>query len=221
MADLTHCQVGADAYRRKLRLLLRTGDVWEMPRGGAFDQLLLAMAEEYSRYHAHICQQTGDAQGLISPLPGWSALDYERLLLERFGITAVVTDGLSAFTCESACDAPIFNESIVYAYVITVDDVSTVPESVLEYLREYQQSHTHFYLRDRQLSASTLYDVAAFDCESPCDAPLYERDWHGVELYADATWPTHALNTLPAWAAIASTLRDYTDIYRGTHAPTQ
>lgn len=209
----------ATAYAALLKLLLRRGQAWDIPAGGTFDRLLVALAQEFDRLHIAACELLDTP--VIEPVPGWSAPDYERLLLNKFGIAATVSDGLTAFDCESPCDEPLFDERIVYAYVITVDDVSDVPELVLEYLREYQQSHTHYYLRDNQVTARLLYDYTAFDCESPCDAPLYLRDWHGVELYADATYPTHKLNNLPAWPAIASQLRDYTDIYRGTHAPTQ
>lgn len=208
----------ATAYAALLKLLLRRGQAWDIPSGGTFDRLLVALAQEFDRLHQTVCSLL--VVPAVEPVPGWSAPDYERLLLSKFGITATVTDGLAPFTCESSCESPIHDERIVYAYIVTVDNVANVPDAALQYLREYQQSHTHYYLCDRQLTAHTRYDYAAFDCESACDAPLYERDWHGVELYADGTYPTHELNILPAWPAIASQLRDYTDIYRGTHAPT-
>lgn len=210
-------------YAIALEQLLPNGWAWQK-RGcddSLLGRLLMTVSEELARFHIWIEWEIRRSIERFVEMPqGWSAPDYERLLLSKFGITATVTDGLTAFDCESPCDAPLFDERVVYVYLITVDDVSAVPPAVLDYLREYQQSHTHFYLRDNRLTAQALYDHAAYTCESPCDAPLYTRDWYGVELYADATYPTHTLNTLPAWAAIASTLRDYTDIYRGTHAPT-
>lgn len=201
--------------------MLPPGYAWDWSPASVGKHLLAAYADEFARVHTHLCQLAeAGIERFAGEITGWSAPDYERLLLDKFGIAAVVSDGLEPFTCESPCDAPLFDGRIVYAYIVTVDDVSAVPDSVLAYLREYQQSHTHYYLRDRHLAARPLYDFQAFTCESACDAPLYGRDWHGVELYADATWPTDTLNTLPGWAAIASQLRGYTDLYRGTHAPT-
>lgn len=216
------CNITQPHYLRALLQLLPTGYAWEWDENSAGRRVLAVVASELHRVHELLCRIANyNIERFAVGNTGWSAPDYERLLLDKFGIRATVTDGLTAFDCESPCDAPLFDERVVYVYLITVDDVSAVPPAVLDYLREYQQSHTHFYLRDNRLTAQTLYDHAAYTCESPCDAPLYLRDWHGVELYADGTCPTHKLNTLPAWPVIAGQLRTYTDIYRGTHAPTQ
>lgn len=210
-------------YANALEQLLPNGWAWQ--KRGCDDSLLgrilRAPSEELARFHVWLEQSVKDSIERFSDMPqGWSAPDYERLLLDKFGLAAVVTDGLEPFTCESSCESALLDERIVYAYVVTVDNAAAVPDTVLQYLRQYQQSHTHYYLRDRRISAETLYDVLAFDCESECNAPLYERDWHGIRVYADPTYSNHELTTLSGWAAISSQFRAHTDFHRGGYALT-
>lgn len=215
------CEKTWNDYLRLQTQLLPPGYAWDWSPSSVGKHLLAAFADEFARVHNDLCQlaDAGIAQ-FAGEITGWSAPDYERLLSEKFGISAVVTDGLTPFDCESSCESPLLDERIVYTYIVTVDNAADVPATVLAYLREYQQSHTHYYLRDRRINAETLYDVLAFDCESECNAPLYERDWHGIRVYADPTYRNDELTTLSGWAAISSQFRAHTDFHRGGYALT-
>lgn len=209
------CDITQPHYLRALLQLLPRGYAWEWDENSAGRRVLAVMATELHRAHETLCEIANYNIERFAEAPqGWSAPDYERLLLNKFGINATVTDGLEPFTCESSCENPLLDERSVYVYVVTVDNVADVPSNVLAYLREYQQSHTHYHLRDRRISASTDYDVEAFTAESECDDPLYERDFHAMTLYADWSWQPEELNALTGWAAIAPQLRDYTTLRR-------
>ncbi|OQX10874.1 MAG: hypothetical protein BWK73_19140 [Thiothrix lacustris] len=215
------CGITQPHYIRSLLQLLPRGYAWEWDENSAGRRVLAIAASELHRAHETLCGIADyNIERFAGGVTGWSAPDYERLLLYKFGLAAVVTDGLEPFTCESSCESALLDERIVYAYVVTVDNAAAVPDTVLQYLRQYQQSHTHYYLRDRRISAETLYDVLAFDCESECNAPLYERDWHGIRVYADPTYSNHELTTLSGWAAISSQFRAHTDFHRGGYALT-
>ncbi len=122
------CAIGADPYRRKLRLLLRVGDLWELPDGGVFDRLLLSLAEEYSRLHFAICKLAEDAPFSVGPLHRWRLVDYEHLLAAH-GVEAQVTDhNCDILTTDNAdCDSRIWDERFVYYIIITVADLNSIP----------------------------------------------------------------------------------------------
>jgi uncharacterized protein YmfQ (DUF2313 family) len=202
-------------YLRLQLQLLPPGYAWDWSATSVGRHLLAAFADEFARIHHYLCDlaDAGIAR-FAGDITGWSAPDYERLLKNNFGIDAVVTDGLQPFNCESSCEDALLDERIVYVYVITVDDFSVITASVLAYLRDYQQSHTYYHIRDRRIFASTDYDLIAFNAESECDDPLYERDFHALTLYADWSWQAAELKQLTGWAAIAAQIRDYTSLRR-------
>ncbi len=202
----------ATAYAALLKLLLRRGQAWDIPAGGTFDRLLVALAHEFDRLHQAACGLL-DVPA-VEPVPGWSAPDYERLLLTKFGITATVTDGLEPFTCESSCERPLLDERIIYVYVITVDNINDVTPAMRDYLRQYQQSHTHFHIRDRKITAVVDYDELAFDCLSVCTDSLYDRNWHGLTYLCDWSWGFDEICALKGWDAIAAQIRAYTNLRR-------
>lgn len=213
MSDL--CQITQPHYLRALLQLLPIGYAWEWDENSAGRRVLAVVSSELHRVHELLCRIANyNIERFAVGNTGWSAPDYERLLSDKFGITATVTDGLDHYTCESSCEAPLLDERIVYAYIVTVDNVADVPDSALTYLREYQQSHTHYHLRDRQITATTDYDHAAFTCESACDAPLYERDYNAMTYRCDWSYTFDEIPTLPGWPAIAASVRDYTTLRR-------
>lgn len=204
-------------YANALEQLLPNGWAWQ--KRGCDDSLLgrilRAPSEELARFHVWLEQSVKDSIERFADIPqGWSAPDYERLLADKFGITAVVTDGLEPFTCESSCESPLLDERIVYVYVITVDNVADVTATARDYLRQYQQSHTHYHIRDREITATTDYDNAAFSCESACEDPLYERDYHAMTYHCDWSYAFDEIPTLPGWPAIAASVRDHTTLRR-------
>jgi uncharacterized protein YmfQ (DUF2313 family) len=209
------CQKTWKDYLRLQTQLLPPGYAWDWSPSSVGKHLLAAYADEFARVHNHLCElaEAGIAR-FSGEITGWSAPDYERLLSDKFGITATVTDGLSPYTCESSCEHPLLDERIVYAYIITVDNVADVTATARDYLHQYQQSHTHYHVRDRQITATTDYDHAAFTCESACESALYERDWHAMTYRCDWSYTFDQIPTLPGWPAIAAQVRDYTTLRR-------
>ncbi len=195
-------------YHNALEQLLPKGWAWQ--KRGCDDSLLgrvlRANSEELARFHVWLEQSIkASIERFIEVPQGWSAPDYERLLLTKFGIQSTVTDGLLPYSCESLCVDPLLDERIIYVYVITVGDVGGVPANVLSYLREYQQSHTHYHLRDRALQVSetqtilplTLgnYDLVTVTHEATeaekavANDPLNETTW--TETYWDYVGGVH------------------------------
>lgn len=213
MSDL--CSLTRHDYLRALLQLLPRGYAWDWKEASAGRHVLAVVADELHRYHTLLCGIANyNIERFVGGNQGWSAPDYERLLKNNFGIDAVVTDGLQPFNCESSCEDALLDERIVYAYVITVDDFSAITPSVLAYLRDYQQSHTYYHIRDHRIFASTDYDLIAFNAESECDDPLYERAWHALTYRCDWSWSFSDIKNLVGWAAIAAQIRDYSSLRR-------
>jgi uncharacterized protein YmfQ (DUF2313 family) len=188
------CQKTWKDYLRLETQLLPPGYAWDWSPASVGKHLLAAYADEFARVHNHLCElaDAGIARFSVG-VTGWSAPDYERLL-DKFGVTATVSDGLHPMTCESECTAQLLDERIVYVFVITVDDLSAITPTIRDYLNQYRQSHTAFHVRDRHAelrvvcdypgahvgteSTVLLYHADAMTCASNCAAPLYERVWH-------------------------------------------
>ncbi len=122
------CDVGADPYRRNLKTLLREGDLWDMPEGGVFDRLLLAIAEEFSRFHLHACTIAEEAPFAVGPLHDWRLSTYEKLL-NAYGIDAVVTDHNCDIlhTDNFTADSSLWHDKNVHYIIITVPKLADVP----------------------------------------------------------------------------------------------
>lgn len=156
-----HKNTGVSDYLRALLLLLPSGYAWKWGTNSVGRRYLVIVAEELNRLHVLLELIVNySISRFVSNQRGWSANDYEQLLLDQFGITATVSDGLQPFSCESSCEDNLLDDRIAYVYVITVDDVSTIPNSVYAFLKRYQQSHTHFHFRDRR---NALRDVLIAD----------------------------------------------------------
>lgn len=187
------CEITDGDYLKSLLQLLPYGYAWDWDEHSAGRRLLMVIARELKRLHELLCDiSTFNIDRFAGSVTGWSAPEYEALLLQRFGIVADVSDGLLPTSCESHCEAPLLDEGIVFVFVITVDDLSVVTDEVRAYLREYQQSHTHFHFRDRTVQLTTegipattlgteetriLFAATAAHAESSCQSALYERDW--------------------------------------------
>ena len=145
------CEITQPHYLRALLQLLPRGYAWEWDENSAGRGVLAAMATELHRAHETLCGIANYNIERFAEVPqGWSAPDYERLLLTKFGITATVFDSITLFGCESPCDsAAVFDPRIAYVFVIAVDDVALITPVVLSALREYKQSHTDFVIASR------------------------------------------------------------------------
>ena len=206
-------------YLRMLLQLLPPGYAWEWSPISAGRHLLAAWADELARVHTYFCSLATDGiLRFLGDVPGWSAPDYERLMVDKFGITAEVTDGLLPFTCESACTDYLLDESIRYVIVFTVDDASAIPQSVYDYLDSYKQSHTHYLFRDRSLSVERVIAIDSMHLGEEeqqttdgtvvingmhCESLLYERalpvdrlichwSFSNAEIQQFADWPQDA-----------------------------
>lgn len=200
------CDLTQNDYLRALLQLLPRGYAWDWDETSTGRHILAVIGNELHRYHTLLCQLANyNIDRFIVGNQGWSAPDYERLLLTKFGIQSTVTDGLLPYSCESLCVDPLLDERIIYVYVITMGDVGGVPVSVLSYLREYQQSHTHYHLRDRQLTVTETqtilpitvgsYEVVTVVHEATeadkavANDPLNETTW--TETYWDYVGGVH------------------------------
>lgn len=144
-------------YFRALRQLLPSGFAWQWPIESIGSRCLTVIACELQRLHVLLESiATYNIERWSGNFQGWTAADYQNLLLEKFGIQATVTDGIAVTSCESSCEDFLLEDRISYVYVVTVDDVSAIPSAVYVYLKQYQQSHTHFHFRDKK---NELVDV--------------------------------------------------------------
>lgn len=183
-------------YLRLMLQLLPPGYAWEWGASSVGRHLLAAFSVEFERLHQFLCQIADTSiTNLAGEMSGWSAPEYENLLKTKFDIDAVVTDGLQPMTCESACTAPLLDSSIVFFFLITVDDVSLVSDEVRQYLKQYKQAHTDFHVRDRNVQKiNEVY--AVMTCESDCEDPLYEQGFSFIRYIGDWTYSEQALKDL-------------------------
>lgn len=136
-------EVNAAAYAQQLRLFLRQGDAWDIPQGGVFDRLLHALAKGLYRVHVTACDALSPPD--IEGLTGWSAPEYESLLLDKFGIDAVV----HPFTDANDPHFERVDDRHRFRFQITLktnDDLKKL-EQLTAYLNEYKQLHTDYWFK--------------------------------------------------------------------------
>jgi hypothetical protein len=144
-------------------------------------------------------------------ITGWSAPDYERLLLQKFGITAIVTD-TEFGACLSAEVADRYGDRTCYIFTVTVDDLAVITPEVIAYLRQYKQSHTALHIRECRVRWNTEYDITALDVgNAACGSALYTHDYHGIAISADETYCTNYSGLIGMDEALA-TQRDYLQV---------
>jgi hypothetical protein len=199
-------------YLRLETQLLPPGYAWDWSPYSVGKHLLAAYADEFARVHNHLCELADAGIARFSgEITGWSAPDYERLLLSKFGITAAVAD--DAF-CRAECGASIgvslYGDRYSYVFTITIDDATVITPAVIDYLRKYKQAHTALHIRERQLRWHTEYDINALDVSNAaCGSELYTHDYHGIVVEADETF-CDDYSTLLGIDAVRAELRDYT-----------
>lgn len=203
-------------YANAIEQLLPQGWAWQ--RRGCDDSLLgrviRANGEELARFQVWLEQSVKASIERFADIPqGWSAPDYERLLSDKFGITATVTDNeFCTPEIGSPIGAALYSQRYSYIFTITVDDLSTITPVIIDYLRRYKQSHTALHIRERKLHWHTDYDIHALDVSNAaCGSELYTHDYHGITVAADETW-CNDLTQLDGINTVNAALRDYTTV---------
>ena len=212
MGRLVMSSHGVADYLRALRQLLPKGFAWQWSTQTIASRYLAIIAAELHRLHVLLESIPAyNIQRWEMNYQGWKASDYERILLEKFNVSAKVTDGIPVFSCESHCESPLLEDRISYVYVVTVEDISALPVEMFLYLQQYQQAHTHYHFRERLTRAdnSLIVDSLHLGVEiirdqftqvidgMHCETPLYETPFYqngslavdslrlGVEIIGD------------------------------------
>lgn len=222
----------AAAYATQLKLFLRRGDAWDLPEGGTFDRLLHALAEEFARLNASVCDSlTVPDVGLI---PGWSAPEYEQLIKSRWGIDCVVTDmHWEPLHANSAANSLINARPWQMIFVITIpglkfyepslashavagdelvaDRVPILPDGMVQYLLAYKQSHTAFmFRRARGIETQVTAYHPTRASEAVVGDVLIESDQYVLTLEYDAIYDFEDLPQLEGWADAQALYAQYT-----------
>ena len=152
-------------YANAIEQLLPQGWAWQ--RRGCDDSLLgrvvRAESEELARYHVWLEQSVKAAIERFESLPqGWSASDYERLLRDKFGISATVLPT----TDPADPHMPDVDPRHVYRFVLELleeAEYAKLAVDVRQYLRQYKQSHTDFWVKgpSQAFDVPTYWDTAA------------------------------------------------------------
>lgn len=222
----------AAAYATQLKLFLRRGDAWDLPEGGTFDRLLHALAEEFARLNASVCDSlTVPDVGLI---PGWSAPEYEQLIKARWGIDCVVTDmHWEPLHANSAANSLINARPWQMIFVITIpglkfyeptlashavagdelvaDRVPILPTGMVQYLLEYKQSHTAFMFRaaEEVINVQAVTADATRASHAVAGDVLVEYDYCRLTLSYDCSFDFDDLPHLPGWTEAQAILARY------------
>lgn len=239
----------AERYANAIHQLLPKGVVWQ-DKGVCTDSLLgrfiRSVSEELARFQLWLEALLKASVERYDETPtGWSAIEYEALLKQRYDIDAVVyPTGVSPMHCESGCTDALNAERSKYYFIIEVDDVSVITPDVHEYLHEYKQSHSDYIVRDRNVSVQLdehcyeydaltcesgcndpLYEQAfefcqpalydGLHCESACTDPLYERDYAYYTINAHWSYSDEDLTRLPGWPAVAAQIPGHAFVTRG------
>ena len=141
------CNKEGQHYLRLLMQLLPPGYAWEWSPSSTGRHLLAAWSDELARVHNHFCE-VGRAcvQRFAGDISGWSAGDYEALLLNEFEITATVTP----YTHADDPHLSISPDKKRFWFVIEPAsdmDLDRLDQLVRDYLHEYKQSHTQFWIK--------------------------------------------------------------------------
>lgn len=145
-----------ERYARALRQLLPKGVAWQQD---GCNQSLLARwmrgsSEELARFQVWFDTLLKYSIERYGELPtGWSADEYEALILRKFGLTVTVQPS----TAPDNPHMPEVTDRNRYRFVIEVhdwDDLIKIDELFRTYLHEYKQSHTDFWVKAPTQSAA-------------------------------------------------------------------
>lgn len=179
------CKATPQDYLRLLLQLMPHGYAWQWNEHSAGRHLLAGFAEEFARFHGFVCQVVEQAISRFkSENYGWSCTDYQNLLLEKFGIETKVSDWqMNVPTVDTAdCESVLWGDRFTYFIIITVPDVSAIPQDVKDYLNTYKQSHTAICWRNEP-SWEERWDIKASTVDNTtCTSPLYEQDFHAIQI---------------------------------------
>lgn len=151
-----NCNKESNQYLRMLMQLLPPGYAWQWSPSSVGRHLLAAWSDELARVHNDFCQIGKEGvQRFAGEISGWSASDYEALLLNSFDITATVTP----YTLADDQHLSISSDKKRFWFVIepaTDEDLDRLDQVVRDYLSEYKQSHTQYWIK-----AQKTFDLPA------------------------------------------------------------
>lgn len=158
------CDITTAHYLRALLQLLPRGYAWQWTKNSAGSRVLAVIAEELNRSHKLLCEVVEySVDRFADGVGGWSAEDYEHILQSRFDINATVYPT----TAVDDPHLPTVSERNKYRFIIdpeTIDDLDKLNQLVRDYLDEYKQSHTDYWIRvshDTALSATPSAGIMA------------------------------------------------------------